>query len=591
MRIQRTAAAVAGAAVVALALAACGGSSTGGSSSSSSSGAAGGSSTAAFNAAVGKVFNPSDAKGGIIKMAHSGDWDSLDPADTYYGYSWNFIRLYGRPLVTFDAKPGAAGAKLVPDLAETLGVPSADAKTWTYKLRKGVKFEDGTPITSKDVKYAVERSLDKTVFPNGPTYFNDYLDLQGYTSPYKDTAPDKLGLKAIETPDDATIVFHLKTAFAGFDYFAQLPSTIPVPQAKDTGTKYKEHVVSTGPYKFSEVQAGKKVTLVRNPSWDQATDPLRKALPDGFEVQLNVNSDDIDNRLISGDLDMAIEGTGVGPSAQGRILGNPDLKAQADSPSIARTWFTSLDGTVKPLDNIHCRKAVLFAADRTGYQNAYGGPTGGDIATNVMPPLVPGATSFDLYPSPDHKGDVAKAKDELNQCGQPNGFATNISYRAERPKEKATAESLQQSLGRVGIKLTLKPYPQGDYAKLYAGKPAYSTANGLGLKVYGWGADWPDGFGFLSQIVDSRVIREAGNTNMGVRDPAVDAAVDKALLETDTAKREADWADVDKKTMESGFILPGIWAKGLLVRSKRLTNVFVSGGQSMYDYVALGVKQ
>ncbi|MFC7657385.1 ABC transporter substrate-binding protein [Pseudonocardia benzenivorans] len=137
----------------------------------------------------GSIHNPSDAKGGTLRYANSGDWDSLDPADTYYAYSWNFVRLYGRALVMFKSAPGADGATLVPDLAESLGKSSDGGKTWTYTLRKGVKFEDGTPVTSKDVKYAVERSLDKTTFPNGPTYFNDFLDLQGYTSPYEDPRP------------------------------------------------------------------------------------------------------------------------------------------------------------------------------------------------------------------------------------------------------------------------------------------------------------------------------------------------------------------------------------------------------------------
>ncbi|HEX2808475.1 MAG TPA: ABC transporter substrate-binding protein, partial [Kineosporiaceae bacterium] len=276
MKRQRTAAAVAGAAIIAVALTACGGGSGGSSATGSGSGAGG---AAAFNAGVGKVFNASSATGGTLRYAHSGEFDSTDPADTYYAYSWDFMRLYGRSLVMFASAPGPDGAKLVPDLAQTLGVPSDGAKTWTYKLRTGVKFEDGTAVTSKDVKYAVERSLDKDTFPNGPTYFNDFLDLQGYSSPYKDTSTDKLGLKAIDTPDDQTIVFHLKQPFSGFDYFAQIPSTMPVPRAKDTGTKYKEHVVSTGPYKFSSYQAGKSFTLVRNTNWDQATDPNRKPLP------------------------------------------------------------------------------------------------------------------------------------------------------------------------------------------------------------------------------------------------------------------------------------------------------------------------
>ena len=139
-------------------LAACGGSSGGGGNKSSGGSGA----TATFNAAVGKVYAPSSTKGGTLHYAHGSDWDSLDPADTYYGYSWNFIRNYGRSLTVFKAGPGTP--EVVPDLAESLGVPSDNAKTWTYKIRKGVKFEDGSVITSKDVKYAVERSLDKTTF-------------------------------------------------------------------------------------------------------------------------------------------------------------------------------------------------------------------------------------------------------------------------------------------------------------------------------------------------------------------------------------------------------------------------------------------
>src|SRR5262245_47670428 len=194
-------AALAAATAFVLALTGCG-SSTSTSSSSTKA-------TPKFNAANGAIFNPSTKKGGTITYANSGDWDNLDPADTYYGYSWDFIRYYGRSLVMFKPAPGDQGTQLVPDLATSLGVPSDNAKTWTYHIRPGLKYSDGTTITTKDIKYDVERTLDKTVFPNGPTYFNDFLDLQGYTTPYKDNTPGKLGLKAIETPDDNTIIFHL----------------------------------------------------------------------------------------------------------------------------------------------------------------------------------------------------------------------------------------------------------------------------------------------------------------------------------------------------------------------------------------------
>jgi peptide/nickel transport system substrate-binding protein len=343
---------------------------------------------------------------------------------------------------------------------------------------------------------------------------------------------------------------------------------------------------------FDQNNLGKNFSLKRNPNWDAATDPIRKALPDRYEVSLNVNADDIDNRLLSGDLDLDVVGTGVQPAALGRVVGDPTIKAQSDNPFISRLWYTSINETVAPFNDINCRKAVEYAADRTGYQTAYGGPlAGGEIATTLMPPNIPGYQKFDLYPAgADNTGDVAKAKEALAACGQPNGFSTNIAYRAERPKEKATAESLQQSLAKVGIKLTLKPYPQGDYFSAYAGNPPFVKNNKIGLATNGWGADWNDGFGFLSQIVDSRVIREAGgSSNSSVRDPEVDKMLDAAIAETDTTKREALWGPIDKRVMEDAFILPGVYAKSLLIRPKKLSNVFISQAYNMYDYASLGV--
>ncbi|MBB2985903.1 ABC transporter substrate-binding protein [Terracoccus luteus] len=584
---------VAATAALALGLSACAGGGGGGSTGSGTGGGNGGSGSAGADAAIGKIVNASDAKGGTLRFGMAGDWDSIDPGDTYYGLSWNFLRNYARTLVVFKAAPGEGGTQLVPDLATSLGKPSDGNKTWTYTLRDNLKYQDGSPITSKDVKYAVARQLDKDTFPNGPTYFNDFLaDVPEGYSVYKDKNLDDL--KSIETPDDKTIVFKLKTGFSGFDYFAQLPATAPVPQAKDTGSKYKETIVSSGPYKFTSYQAGKSYELDRNESYDPATDPDsgRKALPDKLTVELGLNAADVDQRLQAGDLDVDIAGTGVQAESQGKILADPTLKAQTDNASAARTWFTVINSDVAPLDNIDCRKAVVLAYDKTGYQRAYGGKTGGDIATSLMPPNVPGHEDIDLYDfKAKPQGDPDAAKAALAKCGQPNGFDMNISYRAERPKEKAVAESLQQSLAKVGINLSIKSFPTADYTKLYAGKPDYAKTNKLGLIVYGWGADWPDGFGFLSQIVDSRVIRPSGNTNLGIKIPAVDTLVDQALAENDAAKRDAIWGQADKTVMENAAVVPGVWAKGLLYRPSNLTNVFVNDGFTMYDYAAMGTSR
>lgn len=576
---------VAAGAALALGLSACGGG--GGSKTQETGGASGPASADVFNAGLENVVNPSDKKGGTLKMAISEAWDSVDPGDTYYGLSWNLLRIYARPLVTYNPAPGAKGRELVPDLAESLGTPSDGGKTWTYKLRSGVKYEDGTPITSKDVKYAVLRQLDKKTFVNGPTYFNDWLDLpKDFKSVY--TTPNVNTDKAIETPDDQTIVFHLNRAYSGFDNFAALPATVPVPKDKDTGIKYRQHVIASGPYKFDKVEEGKQYTLVRNENWDPATDPIRKALPDSYEISLGVEANDLDNRIIAGDLAVDLAGTGVQAAAIGTIQGDPALKARADNPTAARTWYISILNDNPPLDNVECRKAVIYAADRVGLQTAYGGPLAGEIATSLMPPSIGGWKKLDLYPTAT--GDAEKAKAALAACGQPNGFETTMTFRSDRPKEQAAAESMQQALAKVGIKLTLKGFPTSEYFSSYAGKPAYTKANGIGLAANGWGADWNDGFGFLSQIIDSRVIREAGNYNLSVKDKAVDGLIDQAFTEPDTAKRDALWGQADAKVMEGAYVLPAVWAKGLLLRGKGVTNVFVTGAFDMYDYLNMGVQ-
>jgi len=260
---------------------------------------------------------------------------------------------------------------------------------------------------------------------------------------------------------------------------------------------------------------------------------------------------------------------------QHRIFGKTSMAGMAVATGLALVAGTS-----------------AYAADKVGYQNAYGGPlAGGDIATSLMPPIIPGYQKTDEYPDgADHKGDLDKAKAALAACGKPNGFSTNMAYRSDRPKEKATAEALQQSLKRVGINLTLKGYPTGDYFSIDVGKPSFLVSNNIGLATNSWGSDWNDGFGFLQQITDGRVIRPSGgSSNLSVNFPAINSMIDQAMVEPDTTKRNQDWAAVDKAVMDQAVMLPGVWAKAVTVRGKGLTNVFVNVAFGQYDYLSFGV--
>ncbi|MFF3503108.1 ABC transporter substrate-binding protein [Streptomyces sp. NPDC003247] len=545
---------------------------------------------AAANAATKGVVNASTEKGGTVTYAMSDVPDSFDPGNTYYAYMYNFSRLYARPLLTFNPAPGEKGNEIVPDLAESKGVSSDGGKTWTYKIRQGVKYQDGTEITSADVKYAVERSnFARDVLSLGPNYFAQFLaGGDSYKGPYKDKSAK--GLASIETPDKYTITFKLKQAFTDFDYLVTAPQTAPVPQAKDTGVDYVKNIVSSGSYKFASYEEGKSVTLVRNDQWDAKTDPLRKQYPDKIVVNLKVNQATIDQDLIDGSTIVDLAGRGVDTQTQAKLFADADLKANTDNTYGGRLVYAALNTQVAPFDKVECRKAVQYAIDKVAVQTAQGGPVRGDIATTVLPPDVIGYQKFDAYATTGNKGDAAKAKEQLKACGQEKGFKTYISARSDRQQEVDAATAIIDSLKKIGINAELKQYPSGKYFTDYAGVPAFAKKQGIGIMMMQWGSDWPTGYGFLNQILNGKAISPSGNTNLSAFNNAeVNKLLDDAIQNSDESARNAAYAAVDKKTMDEAVIVPLTYFKVLLYRSPYATNVVSSAAWSgQYDALNLG---
>jgi peptide/nickel transport system substrate-binding protein len=562
------------------------------SSHSTTTGGNGGTSSASgADAATKGVVNASDHKGGTVTYEMKGTPDSLDPGNTYYVYVYNWSRLYARPLTTFAPGAGQQGNKLVPDLATGMGQASDGNKTWTYKLRPGLKYDDGTPITSKDVKYAVERSnFAQDVLSNGPTYFQEYLidNPTPYQGPYKDKDPN--GLHSIETPDDTTITFHLKQPFADFDYLVSAPETAPVPQPKDDGAGYVKHIVSSGSYKFQSYDDGKGAVLVPNTNWDPSSDPIRKQLADKIVLKENIDQATIDQDLLNGNAQVDMGGAGVDPQTQAKILLDPTLKAQTDNAFGGRLTYVALNTKQAPLDNVDCRKAVEYAIDKTATQTAQGGPIRGSIASTLLPPDVIGHQDFNLYQSAGDKGDLDKAKQELAACGHPNGFKTSITARSERATEVTAATAIQAQLAKVGIQLDIQQYPQGKYFTDYAGVPDFINQHGVGMMMMQWGADWPTGFGFLQQIVDGRAIKSSGNSNLAqLNDPQVNSMIDDAAANTSADARNQDYAKIDQQAMGDAAYVPLTYFKVFLYRGKTATNLESSSAWSgEYDYLNIG---
>jgi peptide/nickel transport system substrate-binding protein len=538
-----------------------------------------------------KISHPSDKKGGTLRPLSDADCDYWDPGRTYYAHCLDEERWINRQLLTYAPKPGPA--ELVPDIATAVPAPPADLMTWKYTLKTGIKFEDGTVITSKDIKYAVERNFATDVINGGPTYFKDFLDdpKDPYPGPYKDTSADKLGLKTVETPDDQTIIFHTNKPMPDWNFVMASIWGSPVPRAKDTGARYTFHPVSSGPYKIESYKPGKSITFVRNDQWDPSTDTVNKALPNRIEEIQGLDLADIDNRIMNGDGDFYTGQTGVQIAAQNTILGNPTLRAQRTTDYITGFLrYLVANAKVKPFDNIHCRLAVAWAVDKTAQQLARGGPVGGgDIATTMLTPPIKYYSKYDLFPTPDGKGDIAKAKEELKACGQPNGFSTTLASRTNG-REVRQAEAVQASLKKIGVNVTIDKSDPANYFSAVIGIPDNVHKKGYGLMMAAWGSDWPSPYAFLSSITDGRKILQQGNSNYGeLNDPVVNESIDKGSVATDPATAQQEWTKADKAIVSSGVYIPLLYDKALNLYSARATNIYFTPAYLMSDFAQLGV--
>ncbi|MGW1884437.1 ABC transporter substrate-binding protein [Streptomyces sp. NPDC001970] len=539
-----------------------------------------------WNAAVGWIVNPSRRRGGHLRTVASADVDSLDPARTYYVWSWLLQRTMHRTLMAFGTDPDSPG--VVPDLAAAPGAVSRDGLSWTYRIRRGARFETGEEITAYDIRYALERVFAQDILPGGPTYLLDLLDHGGYRGPYRDDAD---GLKAVECPDERTLVLRLRRPFADVDHLMAQPNTAPVPRLRDTREAYGRAPVCSGPYRIRSYEPGRSLHLVRNPQWDPATDAVRSALPTELTVSFGVEVDELDARLLAGEFHLDAEGRGIQHAARDRILDDPRLRARADNPATGFLQYVTVQQAVPPFGNVHARRAVFHAADKAALLEARGGDgVGGTLATSLIPPSLSAHTGSDRYPSgADLTGDLDAARAELAAAGVPEGFRTAIG--TQPGKFALVARALAASLARVGIQAEVVVLDTASYYRTGLGSPATVRRLGLGLGVTDWGADYPTEYGFLAPLVDGRQIKHGGgNFNFAeLDDPQVNALVDRANAEPDAVRRRSLWQSVERTVMDRAVILPMAHDRTLHYRHPDLTNVYVHPAFGLYDIQALGL--
>ncbi|MFE4861998.1 ABC transporter substrate-binding protein [Streptomyces sp. NPDC056670] len=529
-------------------------------------------------------------KGGALSVLNNEAQTDFDPARLYTSGGGNVPSLVFRTLTTRKRANGAEGTKVVPDLATDTGRPNADATVWTYTLKDGLKYEDGSPITTADIKYGIERSFAAELSGGAP-YLRDWL-VGGakYEGPYKDGGK---GLGSIETPDAKTIVFHLNKPEGEFPFLATQTQFAPVPKAKDNGTKYEEHPVSSGPYKVVKNENdGEHLVLERNPNWSEATDPERKAYPDTIDVRSGLDQAVINQRLSASqgpDAAAVTTDTNLGPAELAKVTSDKQLAARVGTGYFGYTNYIAFNPNVKPFDNPKVRQAIAYAVDRTSAVNAVGGSSLAEPATTFLPNQKAfGYTPYDPFPA-GASGNADKAKELLKEAGYADGLTVTLTHSNAKggPKGPEVATALQDALKKAGITVKLQGLEGNDYNDTVA-----SAKKEPGFFLRGWGADWPSGGPFLAPIFDGRqIVRDGANFNTGFLDDAsVNSEIDEINKLTDLTAAAPRWGALDKKIGEQAVVVPLFHPVYKRLVGKDVKNVVISDWTGVLDISQVAVK-
>ena len=512
-------------------------------------------------------------KGGTLTILTPATQIHLDPAKSQ-NLAITTLGLIVRRLTTWQITPDAP-AKVVPDLATNIGTPSDGGKTWTYTLKDGLKFSDGSPITSTDIKYGVERSFAPEL--SGGLSYHKSLLVGGstYTGPY--TGGD---LASISTPDAKTIVFHLTSAYGDWPWIASMPAFAPVPKAKDNPRTYDNDPVASGPYMVKSNQQGTALTLVRNPYWSASTDSVRTAGPDRIVFKMSQDPGTTAQSLID-DIGVAKNSFGsqfLGAAQLAQVNKNPSAKARLATSKAGPISYLAMNTQSGALKDLKVRQAIEYAVDKKAFIIASGGAQAAIAATTLITPGIPGRVDYDLYPAgPD--GNVAKAKKLLQEAGHASDLKLTLLTQNDS-SSLAQAQALQQGLERAGITVTLKPEDADSY---YADSTA-DTAN-YDLNLASWQPDFPSANSNIQPLFASSQIGGGGYNIARYSSPEVDALIAQATAEVDQKKAEALWAQADKRIMQDAPVVPLTYAKQSFLHGSNVKNFFIASFPAYPNYL------
>ncbi|RYG69745.1 ABC transporter substrate-binding protein [bacterium] len=508
---------------------------------------------------------------GVLHLAQQSDASTLDPAKSYDTTSIQWVRLLYRGMVNYDSK-----ANIVNELAEKREI-SPDGKTYTFWIRKGVRYHDGSPVRATDFRYAIERVTDPATASDGQSFFNTIVGSEAWIADRKENK--KLQhISGIEVVNDNKIVFHLTRPDATFLNYLALPFAFPVSQdwVKKVGQKVLSNASATpeeieaagsdalsenpngcGPYKLEEWVHDGWLNLVKNPNYFQPSVPKNNRI----EVRFGIASTLQIMLFEQGQLDIIGISDAFPPEFQRLTKQDPWQKGVMHRPTMDIRYL-SLNTELEPFKDVRVRRAFNYAINVNRIVSLQSGRA--MKARGALPPGMP-AYNPKLF---QYEYDPKKAKALLTEAGfYKKSLKITLDYSDGENWYSKAAESIRADLQAVGVDVILK---KGRYSEV---KTKAGSRKKSQMAMLGWLQDFPDPSNFLDICFNSNKISNEASINRAFySNPKVDALLNAGAIETDREKRLNLYRQAEEQIVQDApwvfmvhterYIVQQSWVKG-----------------------------
>jgi peptide/nickel transport system substrate-binding protein len=556
----------------------------------------------ALVAACGGSSSSSQAKpstprsGGTLTLAGTGDVDFLDPTAGYNADTHTEERAWTRQLFTYPAStdpatlhaPAADVATVVP--TEQNGGITDGGATYTIHLRDDVMWNSTPPraVTSQDFVRSFQRMCNPVAPVGAPGYFTstivgmaDYCQAESKIPGTASGIADYINghsISGISAPDSKTIVFHLTHATADFlDIIAEpFASAVPVEylQYVPNSPEFDAHVLSDGPYQITNYTPGRQILLGRNPAWKASSDPIRKAYVDKIVITQGQTQQAVQQQIRAGTTDLGWDVVVPTPDLPS-LAGDPNLSINSSAAVSYAVFNEQSPNENSAMQNLKVRQALQYAIDKTAIAQALGGAKIAHPASQILAPGDIGYQPFNLYPTPNDKGDAQKAKQLLAEAGYPNGMTLNLLYPNTTYNPK-TAELIQADLAAAGVKVKMIPATQTDFTVRYISDPSSGQRGLWDIALLFWIPDWfgTNGRAVLQPMTDGPNYGPNSVDYGDYNSPITNGLVQQALsLPSSESAKVADlWHQASMQTMTDAALIPLNIVDVPLYKSSRVMN-------------------